>query len=129
MKRIFAAVVFALVLCGAKASFGDDFKEAGLSQLEVGSTTLPQAVALLGVPPAQSVTGKSGALGHIWMRAEGKSSLWTGKVSSSAKSVTLVFNTDGTFQRILQIQGITLSEADLKRLMADPAAERTASAP
>ena len=129
MKRIFAAVVFALVLCGAKASFGDDFKEAGLSQLEVGSTTLPQAVALLGAAPTQSVTGKSGAIGHTWTRADTKSSLWTGKANSSVKSVTLVFNTDGTFQRILQIHGITLPEDDVKRLIADPAAERTAAAP
>ena len=39
------------------------------------------------------------------------------------KQVTLVFNTDGTFQRILRMQGITLDADSHKRLFADPAAK------
>lgn len=129
MKRIIAAVFFALVLCGAKASFGTDFTDTNLPKLEVGKTTLPEAVALLGTEPTSSAAGRSGAMGYTWQFVNAKTGMFSGKVSSNAKSVTLVFSTDGTFQRILRIQGITLPAADAQRLMTDPAAAQASSTP
>lgn len=123
MKRIITAVLFALVLCGAKSSFGTAFNDTNLPQLEVGKTTLVEAVALLGAEPMTSTAGRSGAMGYTWTHAEAKAGMFSGKVSSKAKSVTLVFSTDGTFQRILRIQGITLSATDAQRLMSEPAAQ------
>lgn len=127
MMRIIGALVLALLLCGAKATVGKEFNEANLSQLQIGQTTLADATELLGRPADGSQVGQSGAVGHTWTYAQGKSSFWTGNVSSSVKSVTLVFNTDGTFQRIHALRGITLAPEDMQRLVTGPAAARAAT--
>ena len=125
MMRIIGALVLALVLCGAKATVGKPFNEAALPQLQVGVTTIDQANTLLGRAADGMQAGQSGAIGYTWTYGEGKSSFWTGKVTGGAKSVTLVFNTDGTFQRIFRLHGITLDPYDMRRLVSEPAAERT----
>jgi hypothetical protein len=127
MVRIIGSLLLALLLCGAKATVGRDFKEANLSQLRIGRTTLAEATELLGRPADESQVGQSGAVGHTWTYVQTKASMWTGNASSSVKSVMLVFNTDGTFQRILTLRGIALQPEDIRRLVADPAAAHATS--
>ena len=62
--------------------------------------------------------GQTGALGHTWLFI--KSTVVPGVVESKLKSVMLVFSTDGTFQRVLQMQGIDMSPEDRLRLFALP---------
>lgn len=123
MKRILFALLCVLALAGwGKSTVGAEFNGANLVQLQVGQSTLADAVQLLGRQPDNSQAGKSGAIGHTWLYTTGEASFWTGKVKSSVKSVTLVFSTDGTFQRIYKLQGIELPPQDRDRLMAMPAA-------
>lgn len=127
MMRIIGSLLLVLLMCGARATVGKDFNEANLSQLQIGQTTLSEASKLLGRPADNAQVGQSGAVGHTWTYVQAKSSIWTGNVSSSTKSVMLVFNTDGTFQRIYTLQGIVLQPEDMRRLVADPAAAHAAS--
>ncbi|WP_148649876.1 hypothetical protein [Lysobacter antibioticus] len=127
MMRIVGSLLLVLLMCGAKATIGKEFNEANLSQLQIGQTTLAEAAKLLGRPADDSQVGQSGAVGHTWTYIQSKSSIWTGNVSSSAKSVMLAFNTDGTFQRIFTLQGIALQPEDMRRLVAEPAAAHAAS--
>ena len=122
MKKFLLALIAIVVLTGAKATVGHDFKVENIPRLEIGKTTLPEAIALLGSPPQMSTVGASGAVGHTWQHIEVKSSLWTGRSGSTSKSVVLVFNHDGTFQRIFQLSGIVLDPESNRRLMTDPAA-------
>lgn len=124
--RIAMALLLALVLCAAKAVIGQDFDATQLTRLEVGRSTVEDATHLLGVPPTTTVAGKSGAIGYQWDYIATSASMWTGKVRSSSKSVLLVFNQDGTFQRILRMQGVTLPPDDLRRLMTSPSATAAA---
>jgi hypothetical protein len=121
MKRILMAAGLVILLCAATATTGRDFNDAALPQLQIGRTTLAEATSLLGAPPAVTESAPSGAVVHVWTFASGKASFWSGRVSSTSKSVTLVFNADGTLQRIGKLQGIQLSAADLDRLMTKPA--------
>ncbi|EMT5435332.1 hypothetical protein [Stenotrophomonas maltophilia] len=123
MKKLIFPLVVLLVLLGAKAVIGQDFKDQNLKHLVVGKTTLSEATALLDAPPLRSSVGASGATGYTWQYIQSNASLWTGNVRSSSKQVILVFNTDGTFQRIFQMDGIQLSPEDLERLFSRPAAE------
>lgn len=127
MTRIIGALLLVLVLCAAKATVGQPFNDANLPALQPGVTTLEQANALLGRASDGMQVGESGAIGHTWTFAQGKSSFWTGKVSGQAKVAVLVFNPDGTFQRILRLHGITLAPDDMRRLVSDPAAATAAS--
>lgn len=122
MKRILLAIAAVLLLAGAKSTIGEDFDAANLQQLQINHTTLPQAVALLGAEPAGSTVGKSGAVAYTWHYTEAKGSMWTGKSSAVSRRAVLIFNTDGTFQRILQLDGVVLPPAEHRRLLADPAA-------
>ena len=123
MKKLVFSLVVMLVLLGAKAVIGQDFKDQNLKHLVIGKTTLSEAAALLEAPPLRSSVGASGATGYTWQYIQSKASLWTGNVRSSSKQVILVFNTDGTFQRIFQMDGIQLPPEDLERLFSQPAAE------
>ncbi|AMV00313.1 outer membrane protein assembly factor BamE domain-containing protein [Xanthomonas citri] len=127
MKRMFWLIAMLCVLCGAKATLGADFEAKNLAQLEVGKTTLQQAIALLGTPPASSVVGRSGATGYRWQYIASKASMWTGQSSTESKQVVLVFGTDGRFQRILELQGIQLDMESHQRLLVEPAAHAAAS--
>lgn len=122
IKAIPLVALLVLLLCAAKSTIGQNFTEANLPQLQIGVSTLPDAVGLLGAQPQSSQAGASGATAYSWQFIEAKGSMWTGKVQSASKRVVLVFNTDGTFQRILQMDGITLDPATHKRLFTDPAA-------
>lgn len=123
MKRMFLALLCVLALSGwGKAESGRDFNGAAVTQLQVGHSTLADAVTLLGRQPDTSQVGQSGAIAHAWIHVTGKSSFWTGNVQASIKSVTLVFASDGTFQRILKLQGIELATQDRNRLMTPPPA-------
>ena len=123
MKRILFVLFAVVVLAGAKATAGNDFNADNLTQLQINQTTLPQAVALLGAEPESSAVGRSGATSYTWYHVAAKSSLWTGKSSATGKRAMLVFNTDGTFQRILQLDGVVLPPEEHRRLMTDPAVE------
>lgn len=122
MKRILFTLFVVIVLAGAKATVGNDFNADNITQLQINQTTLSQAVALLGAEPASSAVGASGATAYTWHYIQAKASLWTGKSSSTNKRAMLVFNTDGTFQRILQLDGVVLPPDEHRRLMTDPAA-------
>ncbi len=122
MKRILFALFAVIVLAGAKATIGSDFNADNITQLQINQTTLPEAVALLGAQPTSSAVGASGATAYTWNYIQAKTSLWTGKSSSTNKRAMLVFNTDGTFQRILQLDGVVLPPDEHRRLMTDPAA-------
>jgi outer membrane protein assembly factor BamE (lipoprotein component of BamABCDE complex) len=87
----------------ATATIGADFDSTKLAQLERGKTTVPQASALLGRTPDTTLAGASGALAHTWRYIESTATL--GRVSSANKSAMLIFNTDGTFQRVMQLTG------------------------
>lgn len=128
MTRIIGALLMVLLMCGLKVTVGTNFNDANLPQLKIGQTTLAEATKLLGRPADSTQVGQSGAVGHTWTYVLTKASMWTGNVKGSTKSVMLVFNTDGTFQRILTMEGIVLSPEDMRRLVAEPAAAR-ASAP
>jgi len=128
LLRVFAAAVLVLGLVAAKSEIGQDFNDANLPKLEIGKTTLQEAVTLLGAQPQISTVGHSGATAYTWQYIESKASLWTGKSSAQSKLVMLVFNTDGTFQRILQMQGITLDPDSHQRLFSAPAAAARQSA-
>lgn len=125
--RIIGSLLIVLLMCGAKFMVGKDFNEANLPLLQIGQTTLAEATKLLGRPADNSQVGQSGAVGHTWTFVQSKSSIWAGNVSSSTKSVLLVFNTDGTFQRIITLEGIVLQPEDMRRLVSDPAAAHAAS--
>ncbi|MBZ3921776.1 hypothetical protein Xtri_02740 [Xanthomonas campestris pv. trichodesmae] len=124
---MFWLVAMLCVLCGAKATLGTDFNAANLTRLEIGRTNLQEAIALLGAPPASSVVGRTGAIGYTWQYTAAKASMWTGKSSVDAKRIVLVFDTDGKFQRILDLQGIPLDPDSHKRLVVEPAARAAAS--
>lgn len=124
MRRIIGSLMLVLLLCGVKATAGKDFNDANLPQLQIDQTTLPEATKLLGRPADSTQVGQSGAVGHTWTYVQAKASMWTGNAKTSIKSVMLVFNTDGTFQRILTMEGIVLQPDDIRRLVADPAAAR-----
>ncbi len=121
IRRMLMIVAMVLVLCAAKSTIGTDFKADALPSLDVGKTTLAQATALLGAPPQSSQVGVTGATVYTWSYIEAKASIWTGKGSAVNKRAVLVFNSDGTFQRILQLDGIVLSPADTERLISRPA--------
>ncbi|MGH8037024.1 MAG: hypothetical protein ACREPD_04710 [Stenotrophomonas sp.] len=123
MRKFCLAIAAVVLLTGAKATIGEDFDAANVSKLQVGQTTLPQAVELLGAEPQSSTVGKSGAIAYGWSHVLAKSSMWSGKTSAESKRVVLVFSTDGTFQRILQLSGVQLADADRARLMVEPARE------
>ncbi|MGH8053573.1 MAG: hypothetical protein ACREP4_06610 [Stenotrophomonas sp.] len=125
MKKILLALVAVILLAGAKSTIGDDFNTNNLTQLQINQTTLPQAVVLLGTQPVGSAVGQSGAVAYTWQYVEAKGSMWTGKSSSTSRRAVLVFNTDGTFQRILQLDGVTLPPSEQQRLMTTPAIEAT----
>lgn len=127
MKKLYLAFLALVLLTGAKATVGQEFNAANIAQLEVGKTTLAEAVALLGVEPQSSTVGKSGATAYLWQHVLAKSSVWTGRSDTQIKHVMLVFNTDGTFQRILQLRGIDLDPDDRQRLMDQPAALHAAN--
>lgn len=117
MKRTITWLLGLAVVAGcATATIGSEFNARGLVNLKPGSTTFGEATALLGRGPDRTMTGQSGALGHTWsfIRADASP---TG-VNSTNRSVTLVFNVDGTFQRVLQLQGIELSPEERTRLFA-----------
>lgn len=120
--KVCAALALVIFLTAAKLTIGADFNNANLPQLQIGKTTLPEAVSLLGVKPEQSEVGVTGATAYTWRYTLSKAGLFT-KEEVKVKQVTLVFNTDGTFQRILRMQGITLDADSHKRLFADPAAK------
>lgn len=122
VSRIALIALVAFGLMGAKAEVGTAFNEANLLKLEVGKTSLAETIALLGSEPQISTMGGSGAMAYTWQYIESNSSLWTGKSNTQSKLVMLVFNTDGTFQRILQMQGITLDPESHRRLFTAPAA-------
>lgn len=128
MLRVIGATLLALLLMAAKAEVGHSFNDGNLPKLEAGKTTLAEAVALLGAEPQFSTVGNSGATAYTWQFVESKASLWTGKSSTQSKLVMLVFNTDGTFQRILQMQGITLDPESHQRLFSAPVAAAKQSA-
>lgn len=121
MKRILFSVLMVLLLAGAKSTVGQPFEAANLSKLVVGETTVQEAEILLGGAPQHAVAGASGAIGYTWEYIESKVSLWTGKGSAKSQRVVLVFGTDGRFQRIFQLDGITLPPEDHQRLFAGPA--------
>lgn len=127
MKKLCFAVIALLLLTAAKATIGQEFNAANLAQLEVGKTTLAETVALLGAEPQSSTVGKSGAIAYLWQHVQSKSSVWTGRSDTQIKHVMLVFNTDGTFQRILQLRGVDLDPDARKRLMEQPAALHAAN--
>ncbi|WP_414604325.1 hypothetical protein [Stenotrophomonas sp. AR029] len=127
MKKLYFAVIALLLLTAAKATVGQEFNANNLAQLEVGKTTLAEAVALLGAEPQSSTVGKSGATAYLWQHVQSKSSVWTGRSDTQLKHVMLVFNTDGTFQRILQLRGVDLDPDARKRLMEQPAALHAAN--
>lgn len=122
MKRIFWLVAMLCVLCGAKATSGNDFNTANLPSLQINQTTLQDAIALLESQPTTSQVGVTGATVYTWSFVQAKASVWTGNSSVQQKSVSLVFNQDGTFQRIWRMQGVTLDPGSTKRLFTDPAA-------
>ncbi|QQQ00944.1 hypothetical protein [Lysobacter enzymogenes] len=124
MTRILGCFLLVLLMCGFKATVGSNFNEANLPQLKIGQTTLAEATKLLGRPADSTQVGQSGVIGHTWTYVVTKASMWTGNVKGSTKSVMLVFNTDGTFQRILTMEGIVLPSEDMQRLVAEPAAAR-----
>lgn len=114
-KSLIAFVLLLLASCASTPPqpIGQDFNQANLPQLQIGTSRLTDAVALLGAEPWQSAVGKSGALVYTWMYAPG---------IGGAKHLILVFNQDGTFQRIGAMTGFTLDPATRKRLFVDPAA-------
>lgn len=121
--KICGALALVICLAAAKATIGVDFNEANLAQLQVDRTTLAEAVALLGTEPQSAQAGATGATAYTWQFVQSKSSMWSGKLATQQKRVVLVFNTDGTFQRILSMQGITLPAESHRRLFTDPAAK------
>ncbi|MGH8386135.1 MAG: hypothetical protein ACRESJ_11650 [Pseudomonas sp.] len=126
MRKLYLIVAVLLLLTGAKASIGNDFNAQYLPKLEIGKTTLQEAISLLGTPPAQSNVGVSGATGYTWQRVDSKVGFWSGKVAVSSKQVVLVFSPDGTFQRIFQMKGFQLDPEAHERLFVRPAAEHRA---
>lgn len=121
--KVCGALALVILLAAAKATVGVDFNDANLPQLQVDKSTLPETVTLLGTEPQSSQAGATGATAYTWQFVQSKAGMWTGKLATQQKRVVLVFNTDGTFQRILQMQGITLDAESHKRLFADPAAK------
>lgn len=121
--KVCGALALVIFLAAAKATVGADFNDANLPQLQVDATTLPEAIALLGTEPQSAKVGATGATAYTWHYVQSKAGMWSGKVSTEQKLVVLVFNTDGTFQRILQMRGITLDAGSNKRLFTDPAAK------
>lgn len=119
--KLMGALALVILLTAAKATVGTDFNDANLAQLQVDRTTLPEAVALLGGEPRSAEVGASGATAYTWQFVQTKAGAWSGKVATQQKLAVLVFNTDGTFQRILRLQGITLDTESQRRLLTDPA--------
>lgn len=121
--RVVAGLALVALLCGAKATNGADFNATNLPQLEIGKSSLQDAISLLGAQPQASQMGITGSLVYTWLYVEAKASIWSGNSSVKRKSVALVFNPDGTFQRIGGMEGITLDPAAMKRLFSDPAVQ------
>ena len=117
--KVVMAVLLALVLCAAKSEFGADFDPTALTRLEPGVTRYEQVITELGGPPQQTVTLPQGII-RTWSYAQGKASMWTGKISTTARSATLQFSLDGNFQRVLGIQGFELPPDQVARLMQPP---------
>lgn len=118
LTAILASMIF-LTAC-ATATVGRDFKDQNLPQIQPGKTTLSDAVALLGTAPMSSVIGKSGAWGYTWTYIEANANTLSGNTTSNHKNVTLIFSTDGTFQRIFSMGGFDMAETDRKRLTNVP---------
>ncbi len=117
MKLITVLLVLAAIMAGcATATVGADFDGSKLPALQPGVTTFEQAVVLLGRKPNTTTAGQSGALGHQWVYV--RSDAAAGSVTTQTKSAMLVFNVDGTFQRLLSVQGIDLAQQDRQRLFA-----------
>jgi len=122
-RKLLLAGTMVLALCAAKATNGVDFKDGNLAQLEIGRSSLQDAISLLGTSPQASQVGVTGSLVYTWLYVEATASMWTGNSKVKRRSLQLVFNPDGTFQRIGDMEGVMLDPATMKRLFSDPAAE------
>lgn len=122
LLRVALSALLVLVLCAAKATVGADFRAEQLARLEVGKSTLQDAISALGTPPHNSQIGITGSAVYTWMFVESKVNWFTARGSVDTKQVVLVFNPDGSFQRISDMQGVSLDAPTTKRLFIDPAA-------
>ncbi|MDH2180153.1 MULTISPECIES: hypothetical protein [Stenotrophomonas] len=125
LLRIASSALLVLVLCAAKATVGADFRAEQLARLEVGKSTLQDAITALGTSPQNSQIGITGSAVYTWTFVESKVNWFTARGSVETKQVVLVFNPDGSFQRISDMQGVALDPPTMKRLFIDPAADAT----
>ncbi|HGM5881364.1 TPA: hypothetical protein ACKP5P_001453 [Stenotrophomonas maltophilia] len=125
LLRIASCALLVLVLCAAKATVGADFRAEQLGRLEVGKSTLQDAISALGTSPQNSQIGITGSAVYTWTFVESKVNWFTARGSVETKQVVLVFNPDGSFQRISDMQGVVLDPPTMKRLFIDPAADAT----
>lgn len=117
MTRLILALGLVLALTGAKANFGCDFKEAGLASVAPGQSTKADVASALACEPASTAAAAGGKMVYVWMHSSAKSSMWTGRTSSQARTVSMVFTADGKLDRVLNVQGFQLDPAETKRLL------------
>jgi hypothetical protein len=95
MKVLFATAVLLLAAC---ASSGTKFNAADIDAMQPGVTTEQEAIAKIGKPTATSY-GANGSKMLVWNWFE------TSPLKGSSGAVSVLFDKDGKFVRILSKSG------------------------
>ncbi|MDF7667909.1 hypothetical protein PT273_09025 [Orbaceae bacterium ESL0727] len=107
--KLLFGLIFTLILVGCVASSGNNFNEKGLSQLRIDVTTVQEATNLLNAKPTQ-VIKNTNETWIIWRYVTTNGLT----MKTEIKSATLIFDTQGKFKRIQQLQNVDTSGIDVK---------------